>query len=272
MASLHLVPNQSPEVIAPQQSLDVPVLDYELRAAAKMYRQATMRIAYFAVRLRYALMDDWGPVKVADEEAYRKSLGIGYSTWMRCMKIGHALFHIRLADMEKIAVGNAELLLKVEPALWHDFPWVQEAQKLPADALAQLIVQRHKQVGSKAEPLVYFRVQVPHSVKQFLIDTIETFRQEYDIATTGEALEALIAGRKTKRGFDVETDEEKVHSAKGGSGIQDYNRWFRDVPFEPSRAHGEEASDYASFLPAKRGMRAMRSDDDFDGDDDRLEE
>jgi hypothetical protein len=174
-------------------SFDVGVLDFEIRAAAKAYRQSTMRICYYGWRLRYALMDDWSPLGVKDEEEYRQSLGIGQSTWYRCLKIGTALYTVKLADMERITVGKAELLIQVEPALWHDFPWVQEAQKLSEDEFARLIVQRHRQVGSAREPMTYFRVKVPVSTKKFLLDTLAKFRQEHNLASSAEALEYLVA-------------------------------------------------------------------------------
>lgn len=152
-----------------------------------------MRIAYFGFRLRYALMDDWSPMGVKDEEEYRKILGIAPSTFYKLLNIGAALYTIKLADMERIPVGNAELLMKVEPALWHDFPWVQEAQTLSPDDFAAKIVQRNRSAGSDAEPLVYFHVRVPYSAKKFLKDTIEKFRQEQNLASAGEALEFLVA-------------------------------------------------------------------------------
>jgi hypothetical protein len=169
------------------------VLDFEMRAAAKMHRQSSLRIAYYGFRLRYALMDDWSPLGVKDEEEYRKILGIAQSTYYKLLKIGAALYTVKLSDMERITVGKAELLIQVEPALWHDFPWVQEAQKLSEDDFSRLIVQRHRQVGSAKEPMTYFRVKVPYSAKRFLQDTVEKFRQEQNLATSAEALEYLVA-------------------------------------------------------------------------------
>ena len=192
MPSLALVPSTSPQVIEPQ-SYDVHVLDFECRAAAKAYRQSSMRLAYYSWRLRYSLADDWSPLGVKNEEEYRKVLGIAQSTFYKLLNLGAALYMVKLADMERIPVGNAELLMKVEPALWHDFPWVQEAQTLSADDFAAKIVQRNRQAGSDSEPMVSFHVRVPYSAKKFLHDTIEKFRQEHNLASAGEALEFLVA-------------------------------------------------------------------------------
>lgn len=152
-----------------------------------------MRLAYYSWRLRYALADDWSPLGVKSEDEYRKSLGLAPSTFYKLLNIGAALYTIKLADMERIPVGNAELLMKVEPALWHDFPWVQEAQTLSADEFAAKIVQRNRQAGSDVEPMVQFQVKVPYSAKKFMLDTVEKFRQEHNLASAGEALEYLIA-------------------------------------------------------------------------------
>ena len=130
---------------------------------------------------------------VADEDSYRKILGLAQSTYYKLLGIGSALYMVKLADMERIPVGNAELLMKVDPALWHDFPWVHEAQTLSADEFACKIIQRNRQMGSDAEPTTYYRVKVPYSAKKFLDDTVEKFRQEHNLASTGEALELLIA-------------------------------------------------------------------------------
>ena len=158
-----------------------------------MHRQSSLRIAYYGFRMRFALGDDWSQVGAKDEEEYRKLLGVGQSTWYKLLKIGMALYMVKLADMERITVGKAELLIQVEPALWHDFPWVQEAQKLSEDEFTRLIVQRHRQVGSAKEPMTYFRVKVPFSTKKFLLDTVEKFRQEHNLASSAEAIEYLVA-------------------------------------------------------------------------------
>jgi len=192
VANLQLVATSNPQVMD-LQGLDVQVLDFELRAAAKSYRQASMRIAYYAFRLRYALLDDWSPLGVKSEDDYRKLLGLAPSTFYKLLGIGSALYMVKLADMERIPVGNAELLMKVEPALWHDFPWVQEAQTLSADEFAAKIVQRNRTAGSDSEPMVQFQVKVPYSAKKFMQDTVEKFRQEHNLASAGQALEFLIA-------------------------------------------------------------------------------
>jgi hypothetical protein len=257
-----------------------------------MHRQSSLRIAYYGFRLRYALMDDWSPLGVKDEEEYRKILGIAQSTYYKLLKIGAALYTVKLSDMERITVGKAELLIQVEPALWHDFPWVQEAQKLSEDDFSRLIVQRHRQVGSAKEPMTYFRVKVPYSAKRFLQDTVEKFRQEQNLATSAEALEYLVADNETQwllrayrllnkaywavrmedEGEIRETSEKEVYPAETPEELQDFAEWCRTVPSEPDGEDGEEAPDHVDVPPPAWYLRELPVADESDGDDDSLEE
>ncbi len=193
VANLRLVRTSNAQVIDPQSLGEVDVLDFQIRAAAQSFRQASMRIAYYGFRLRHSLLNDWSPVGAKDEEDYRKKLGLAQSTWYKLLNIGSALYMVKLADMERIPVGNAELLMKVEPTLWLDYPWVEEAQTLSPDDFAARIVQRNRRAGSDQEPMVNYRVRVPYSAKRFMEETVERFRQEQGLSTPGEALEYLIA-------------------------------------------------------------------------------
>lgn len=210
MASLALVQKSSPEVLPPQNP-EVMSLLREVRLAAKDYRNSMARIAYYGWRLRYSVggkagdpIGDWAALGVQieteegtrlarTEDEFREALGIPRSTYYKYLQIGQALHQLKLEDLHKITVSNAENLIKVDPAIIADFPWVSEAKTIPSQQFAKLVAQRNKQSGSMAEPTTYFRCKVPITAKKFLEDTVEKFRVENDLASSGEALELLIA-------------------------------------------------------------------------------
>lgn len=179
-----------------------------MRQTAKIYKSAMTRLAWYGCRLRFAiegnggdwsvlgaeLVDDDGVIHIAStEDEYRESLGISRSNYYRYLKIGEALSNLSLADMEQIKVTNAELLMQVDPALMGDFPWIQEAKQLTSDSFAQLVALRNRQTGNEKEPMLYFRAKVPATAKKFLEETVEAFRLEHGLSSSGEALEMLIA-------------------------------------------------------------------------------
>ena len=184
------------EVLAPEPQ---PIVEYhtELIEAARAFRMSSMRIAFFGFRMR--LSDGWtamgyepGP---RGEEAYRESLGIPRSTWYKQVRIGQALHYLPLEDLERIPVGNAELLVHVDPSIQHNFPWVSEAKSLPADQLAVLVTSRNKQVGNDREPLVSMVFRIPSLAKSAVEEMIETFQHKHELSSKGQALEMLVAER-----------------------------------------------------------------------------
>ena len=185
-----------PEFLAPQPE---PIEDYdaELRSAAKALRVSSMRIAFYGWRMK--LSDGWtrfglepGP---RGEEAYCDSLGISRATWFRLVRVGQVLHQLPLADLERISVTNAELLLAVSPTIWHDFGWVHEARTLSSTQLAALVTERNKTAGDDREPLTLFTASVPFLAKQAINDMLDAFKDKNMLSSRGQALELLIADR-----------------------------------------------------------------------------
>ena len=153
-----------------------------------------MCVAYYGFRIR--LCEGWtafgyesGP---RGEDAYRELLGIPRSTYFKFVRIGQALHQLSLADLECIPVSNAELLIQVNPALIHDFPWVQEAKSLKPSDLAAKVAERNKTVGGQ-EPLSSFSVKVPFLAKRAMEEMIEGVQHKYELSSKGQALEFMIA-------------------------------------------------------------------------------
>lgn len=198
--------NSEPEILLPQ-SKELVALDQQVRQVAKTLRTSTMSLAHFGFRLRYQIEGmggDWAvlqmPLRTSDgeriaqtEDEYRAALGVGRSTYYKALRIGESLRQLKLADMEQITVENAELLILVDPAIVPSFPWVEEAKVLSSHEFAIRVAQRNRKVGGAREPTTRFSVKVPITAKKFLEETVESFRLEHELATSGEALEMLIA-------------------------------------------------------------------------------
>lgn len=191
MSALTTIPAvaAAPEILAPAG--EAYGCDLNLRRAAKALKTSLMEIAYYGWRLKRT--EGWLELGYEDETAYRHSLDIPKSTYFKFIRIGEALQQLSLDDMKALSTGNAELLLQVPPELWHDFPWVMEAKKLPTPEFAMRITTRSEQSGSDRVPMTYFRVRVPFLAKDALEEMVDNFRSKHGLASAGQALELLIA-------------------------------------------------------------------------------
>lgn len=193
LATVTPIRAQVPPQVLPPGAYDLQTLDFEMRTAARAHRQSFMRMAFFGYRLRYYLALDWSPLGVANEDEYRRSLGICHATYLRALRIGQRFHQLPLADLEQITPVNADILLAVDPALIPQFDWIGEAKRLNSAQLTNLVVKRNRQVGSDREPKVVLSIRVPATSKLFLEERIEKFRIDNELTSQGEALELMIA-------------------------------------------------------------------------------
>lgn len=184
----------APEILAPEVAA-VQEYHENLQQASKALKISTMRIAYFGHRMR--MSQGWvaygyeeGP---RGEEAYRTALEIPRSSWYRACRIGQALHQLPLADLERIPVTNAEILLSVDPILWHDHPWAHEARTLDSDRLAALVTSRNKSIGSDQEPLVTMAFRVPMLARKAIDRMLDVFVRQHELSSKSQAIEMLIA-------------------------------------------------------------------------------
>lgn len=162
-----------------------------LRRAAHGLKNSLMTIAYYGFRVRMGeYFRDYG---FETEDHFRESLDIPRSTWYKAVRIGEALNQLSLEDLQQISTGNAELLIQVQPQLWQDFPWIEEAKSLKPSEFAVKVADRNKQVGDAREPMTYYRCKVPFLAKSAIEEMVESFRQANNLASTGQALEFLMA-------------------------------------------------------------------------------
>lgn len=188
-------PLPPPEVLAPESG-SITLLDQELRTAAAAWRKCLARLAYYGFRMRLA--EGWTAFGfepgTPGENAYREQvLEVPRSSYFRAVRIGQALHQLSLEELEAIRPTNLDLLLQVDPTLWHDHAWVKEARILKPKQFAELVAERNERVGGRPEPLVFFSVKVPFLARQALETMIEDFRKKHELDSAGRAVELMVA-------------------------------------------------------------------------------
>jgi hypothetical protein len=129
------------------------------------------------------------------EEAYRESLGIPRSSWYRAVRIGQAFHQLSLPDLERLPIGNAEILLSVNPLILNDHNWVHEARTLQGQQLAELVASRNKAIGDNREPLASMIFRVPLLARKAIETMLTTFQKRHELSSRSQAFEMLIADR-----------------------------------------------------------------------------
>lgn len=175
-----------------------PRYDRVLRQAATELKKSFVTIAYYGARVR--VEQAYLTLGFESEDKYRASLDIPRSSWYKWVRIGEALFDLSLSDLMELSTGNAELLTQVDPILRESYPWVEDAKNLSNNAFAALVTQRNRQSGGGKEAYAYYRCRVPYSVKQFLEESVDTFRLKHGLSSAAQALEFLIADRHDRPG------------------------------------------------------------------------
>jgi hypothetical protein len=165
----------------------------QLKTVGKSIRKAHAVVAFCGWRIE--ANESWGDLGYEDEEAMREATEIPQSTFYKYKKIGSALRHLTLEQLEEIKPRNLELLTSITIEVWPEYDWVGEAQKLEPNDLAELITKRNHSAGSSREPMTTYRESVPYSSKEMIDAAVKSFQEKHDLATPGRALELLIADR-----------------------------------------------------------------------------
>lgn len=164
-------------------------------------RNAMMEIAYYGFRLRQA--DSWAEIGLADEESCREYLGIPEATWDKYVTLGERLQQLTLDDLRSLSMASAQWLTRVNPKIWGEFPWIEEARLLSATNLAALVAQRNGDIKLLAakdavkEGAIEFKFKIAPGHMRPFKQRLEKLRQAYDVRSVAEALErALDAAEK----------------------------------------------------------------------------
>ena len=250
MADTELQQYRAQPEILPPPSGDAGEALQRMKSAARGLRTNLMTIAYFGFRVRLGeWFRDYG---FESEEEFREYLDIPRSTYYKAIRIGEALHELPYKDLVELSVGNAELLIQVQPTLWGDYPWVHEAQTLKADQFAELVAKRNRQSGIAIEPMTYVRWKVPFLAKQSMEQMVVAFQQKYGLASPAQALEFIIADKYDMPNLlaNLEAVREQVKQAV------DSIRWRR------LRADNETAWLYEAMKRLDEMIRPLRNKDD----------
>jgi hypothetical protein len=111
------------------------------------------------------------------------------------LRIGQAFHQLALPELERIPVENANTLLSVNPMLWNDHNWVQEARTKSNTELAELVTVRNRAIGDKREPLTSMIFRVPTLARKAIDGMLQTFMKKHELSSKSQALELLVADR-----------------------------------------------------------------------------
>jgi len=184
------LPSGAPEILPPS-SPELHEIDQNLRQGAKSYRFGLRTIMFYGWKLRLA--ERWQDLGFADEDAYRRELDVPQSTWYKYVGLGFELRGIPFDDLKQICITTLELMTQIQPELWRDYPWIDEAKQLKPAEFADLIVIRRKQNGDNSEPMCHVKWKVTYLSKQFLEEVVLEFQKRHNLSTPGRALELMIA-------------------------------------------------------------------------------
>ena len=169
-------------------------LDQHIRSAIRQHNVSFMHVAYYGWRLK--LNNGFTELGYADEYAYMMSLGVSRSWWFEALAVGQALNSLPLEEIEKIPIGQAQLLLQIKPEVRTQYPWAKEAQQDSFRDLAKKIEARNALIpGPEKIPTTPITFRVAATAKEAICKNLESFREKHDLASIGQALEFAVADK-----------------------------------------------------------------------------
>jgi hypothetical protein len=192
-------PEETPSPIILPSKQEILRYFQELKGAAKTYRSALRRVGFYGWRLQQA--EAWGALGFETEDDLREAIDVPSSTFYKWVRLCGILKDLSLEELESIPTTNLELLSQVTLELWPEHPWVEEARTLAPDKLAELITERNHSNGNGYEPMTVYREKVPYSSQKMIRSALEAFRDEHELASTGRALELMVADQYDRPSF-----------------------------------------------------------------------
>jgi hypothetical protein len=133
--------------------------------------------------------DDWTELGFQDAEAYADSVGISCGYLRQLASLGERLRFLTVAEIQNLSLRAMNALGRVHPAIWNEYPWVEEAKALTAREFISLVMHRNEQAGhTLCEPRTQLMLRVPLSQHPVMERRLETIRRQERLGSVAEAL------------------------------------------------------------------------------------
>lgn len=138
---------------------------------------------------RLWLANDWQALGYQDVESFCEAAGVTVRYWDRLALIGERLQHISLPEAQNIPFASLEALSRVNPSIWNEYAWVEEAKALRSKEFVLLVLKRNSQLGKTiSEPRCALTVRVPLSQHPVIERRLEALRRQERLSSSAEAL------------------------------------------------------------------------------------
>ena len=219
MASVAMEPRTDVEV---KPAFPVLYINAEDRDLLEKLREAELRISDNRGRLNKASMEigwdgyfikrnnGWRLLGYEDEKQFRRSKGVGRSTWYKMVGIAERLQHLTRDEFLSMTIENAEQLSVQPGEAKRDPELILKAQSNTAEEFADALVGAAAQREQKPVGEVYVTIKwrIRQAQREAIERGLEDWQQEHGLDDPGYALELMIAeyhDRPTLVGFITES-------------------------------------------------------------------
>lgn len=145
-----------------------------------------------------------------DEHVYRKSKGVGRSTWYRMVRIAESFTQLSAEEFCSMVIENAEMLADLPEEQRYEKVLLTKAASETAEQYEEtLVMYRAKRQHRRADDMtVTWKLRMNRLQKRVLQEKLEQWQREHDIDDEAYALELLVAentDRLTLVGYFSET-------------------------------------------------------------------
>jgi hypothetical protein len=141
-----------------------------------------------------------------DEADYRDKVGVSRSVWGRVVRIASFFEDLDLASFVLMTAANAELLASLPREQRYSADWLERAVRLKEEDFRREIIREKACAAGIPVPemRVTYKLKMFEAQRTIIINALNEFRREHQIADEGTALEWLVleySARKTFVGF-----------------------------------------------------------------------
>lgn len=174
--------------ITSAEKRELSICDAHVRKAMAAIRASRIEIAYFGWRIKRS--QRWMEFGCATEDEYRTSREIPSRTWQECMVVGQLLEALSFDDLSAIGVENGIRLSFVNPDIWYDYDWLQDARSTPYREFRKLVALRNQTLDGGEHSVAIERSRQ----RQVTRDRLREICREHKLATIDDALSLALDG------------------------------------------------------------------------------